>query len=483
MKSLLSGVPCWVVVVAFLVGCRSTKGVLDDYERKISHGSYAELAQEPVALAEKMNDTELLWRLLAGEGYSLNGKGTDALEQFDKAEDMMARNDQSSVFSQGADATMAMLANDKSFPYDGGGQDRVFTCLYKAIEYGVQGRQTAARAELNRASQHQENWLWQRKKDIASAREELERCASAQAKKDGTTETKNPDADEFLSDAAFVSKIRSVCGFDPAVDGDLEVLSAKDYMNTYVQHVCGVFRWLDGTGGRQYLRDAARLCPENETLKRDFSDVEANAPVVDQVWVYVEDGLCPAREEWRIDLPLLLIPHANKYVKYAGMALPYLRYRPAGANDWRISRDGTTTPMHELADFDRLLKVEYDVYMRGALVREITRTVLKVSSQVALGMTIDKTKDSNAKTILRISQCSAAAWALSTTAADLRCWTGLPKKAYVARVTRPADGRISLQADGQSIDFDVPPGNSMVFIRKPSPLSAPVIKVMPIKQS
>ena len=64
-----------------------------------------------------------------------------------------------------------------------------------------------------------------------------------------------------------------------------------------------------------------------------------------RVWIYAEDGLCPCREEWRLDLPLGLLPFVGRYVIYAGMALPYLRNRAHGAISWSIAANGATVPM------------------------------------------------------------------------------------------------------------------------------------------
>lgn len=77
---------------------------------------------------------------------------------------------------------------------------------------------------------------------------------------------------------------------------------------------------------------------------------------------------------------------------------------------------------------------------------------------------------------LRMSQMAVAAWARTTTGADLRSWTALPKTVKVARVTRPADGRIDVWADGQKIELTLEPGNTLVFIRKPSPQATPAVK-------
>ena len=114
--------------------------------------------------------------------------------------------------------------------------------------------------------------------------------------------------------------------------------------------------------------------------------------------------------------------------------------------------------------------------MRGALTREITRTIVKVGAQIALGAAADHTNDGNHRLALQLSQLGVAAWAASTTAADLRSWTALPKSVKCVRIDRPADGRIDVIADSQRIQLAVPPGNSMVFLRKPGPLAMPVAK-------
>ena len=44
------------------------------------------------------------------------------------------------------------------------------------------------------------------------------------------------------------------------------------------------------------------------------------------------------------------------------------------------------------------------------------------------------------------------------------------------RLDRPADGVVQVMAGGQSIPVTVPPGNSLVFIRKTAPAAPPVVK-------
>ena len=473
--------PGYICLAAFAIacvaGCRTTKDVLDDYERNITIGTYREAPGEAAELATKGDDSSLLWHLLAGGGYYMADDKANARRQFDAAEDMMQRNDANSVFTQGAQGGLAMMTNDRAFPYDGGGQDRIFTCLYKSIDYMCVGNVTGARTELNRASQHQENWIWERRRDVDAATQRMTADADAYSKKQEvkTEGDRSQQTASVLADASFAAQIREKCGFDTATSGNLSTLAASDYMNVYAQHVCGVFRWLDGDGGSASLKTAAQLAPATAAA-RDANEAVRGGKPSNQVWIWVEDGLCPCREEWRVDLPLIVFPGVGHYVKYAGMALPYLRERGAAALNWSIQAGGATVPMADLANVDKLVKTEYDVYMRGALTREITRTVVKVGTQIALGAAADHTNDGNHRLALQLSQLGVAAWAASTTAADLRSWTALPKSVKCVRIDRPADGRIDVIADNQRIQLAVPPGNSMVFLRKPGPLAMPVVK-------
>ena len=161
------------------------------------------------------------------------------------------------------------------------------------------------------------------------------------------------------------------------------------------------------------------------------------------------------------------------------MALPYLDYRSAGADGWSVAVGSTTHAMSEITDVDKLSKLEYDVYMRGALAREITRVVVKAGAQAALGIAADNSNDWRVKLALRASQAAVAAWALSVTQADTRSWTSLPKRVHALRVDRPADGKIRINAScGAVAEVTLPEGNSMVFVSKPGPSAQAVVKTV-----
>jgi len=475
-------------LVAGVIGCRTNKDILMDYERSTVAGDYLKPLAEIEEKAADGGVDELMWRLHAGGSrYLLNALDGKSIGQFDKAEDIFIRNDQTSVFKQGTDVAFAMMTNDRAFPYAGAGEDRIFTCFYKAVDYAAVGNNDAVRTELNRAAQHQDNWLYERKKEIAEAAEKLREDADAYAKKEGGNGSNGADmskSDRVVSDAFanadFTASIKDRCNFDASKDGNLETLSRKDWVNRYVEYATGVFRWIIGDGdGANYVKELVELDAANPLFKSDYAAMLQGGRPQNSVWVMVEDGLCPVREEWRLDLPLIIIPYLNRFVMYAGMAVPYLRYRDAACPSYSLKAGGNNQPLVEIQDVDKLLKTEFDVYFRGALTREITRVVVKVGVQVALGVVAENCNDDYTRIALRASQVGAAAWAASVTQADLRSWTGLPKKVYAMRVNRPADGKITLTGGGGNVaEITVPEGNTMVFVRKPSTAAPAVVKTV-----
>ena len=490
MSVLKSLVPASFAVACFAVaGCRTNKDILDDYEKALLAGDFEKPVAEIEGKADDGGVDELLWRLHAGGSRYLMNDFPPSVDQFDKAEDVFIRNDQTSVFQQGATGAFAMISNDRAFPYSGGGEDRIFTCFYKAVDYARNGQMDAMRTELNRAAQHQDNWLWERKREIAAAAEKLKSDADAYSKKEGGS-SMSGGADAAKSDKAvgaafsndgFMSQVKEKCDFDMASDGIVETIARKDWLNRYVQHATGITRMLLGeSDGSNYIREVAEIDPGNSLVKADLHLATSGAKPKNQVWIFVEDGLGPIREEWRLDLPTVIIPYLNRYVLYAGMALPYLRYRGAAFASYSAAAGGRVAPLVVLQDVDALLKTDFDVYFRAALVREITRTVVKIGVQVALGVVADNVDDNYTKMALKGSQVAAAVWAASVTQADLRSWTGLPKRVLAVRVDRPADGRVILAGDGGApvAEIQVPEGNSLVFVRKTSSAAPAVVKTV-----
>ena len=464
---------------ACAAGCRTTEEVLRDYEKNLSVGNYGGSTAELLELADEKDGSELLWRLMAASSLHLtNGREAEAIRHFDLAERVLQKNDQMSVFARGGEGAGAMLANDRVFSYDGGGLDRVFTCVYRGIDFLCTGDRGNTRVEFNRAATYQRRWLDLRRKDIDAAARRMSADVAASQRRGGAgAQNYSSSVNRAMTDSGFGATIRANTKFDPATSGRLDALPQSAYVNAYAAHLAGVFRWVNGDSDVGDLKLAVDVSPGNALLARDFAECSQGGRPSNQVWVWVEDGLCPIREQWECHLPLMFIPYAGHYVKSADMALPVLRERAYGATQWHVRAGGGVASMSEIENVDQLARTEYDVYMRGALAREITRVIVKVGLQVALAATADHVRDDNTRMALRIVQLGVGAWSFTAAAADLRSWTALPKRVMAVRMDRPADGSIQVVADGYAIPVTVPPGNSLVFVRKPAPSAPPVVKV------
>ena len=422
-----------------------------DYEANVLVGKFAEAAVEPAEKADEGGKDALFWQLHAAAAERLAGNNDEAVRRFDLAEDLFIDFEHR---SKAVDTTASMMTGDYILPYAGEGQDRVFTCLYKAIDFGVLGKPAAVRTELNRAMLHQQNWRAERSAEIAAADATLERDARSYAQSNGARQPTGSNAVSTVSrafgDASFSAAIRANAGFDTARDGRLDLITDDDFTNAYLVRV-------------------------NETFRRYVGD--SGPKPHDMVTVFVEDGMCPKREEWRIDLPTILIPWVNRYVQYAGMALPKLVYRNAAVTAYSVSCAGTSYQMVEIQDVDRLVKTEFDVYFRGALPREIIRAVARVGVQIALGAVRDSISDDNTRLALTLVQLGTAAYGFATTDADIRSWTTLPKKVYMLDLPRPADGAVTVTCGLEQIRLNVQSGNTMVFVRKTSSAAPSVVKM------
>lgn len=416
-----------------------------------------------------------LWRLMIANAKMLTAD-KDAIKAFDTAEDVLLKNDKETN-----NYTSAMLVNDRMLKFVPSFQDRIFISLDKATMYAGKHNNDAARTEFNRMMQYQENWLFERRKEIAASEAAMKERLAKDDQSDipGVTEESNrlkreamQVYDNLLTNDNVLGMILKNCNFDLKNSGDINKMKPNDYQNAYATHLCGLFRWLNGDDGVVYLKDALKLKPQSPLLAADLAAADKNAMPQNEVWVYVEDGLCPVRAEVRMDLPVFLVPFAARYVKYIGIALPKQVFRPAAAQVYTVAG----TPMEELENIDRLLKAEYDVYMNSAVKRELMRCLLKTVPQVAAGVVRDNLDNSYAKMGCTAFQIAAAQYAASSTLADLRTWNVLPKRVLVQRVQRPANGVIKLTADDKSVDIKVPEGNSIVLVRKVAPASPFVVR-------
>ena len=456
----------------------STKKRLDNYAQAVSFGQYG-LAEQIAAEKENDGDDGLCWKLHKGSALALQTKFAEAAETLDSAEEGFLDIDRVAALKKGYDRSVSILSNDRFMPYAGTGQERIFCSLYKGLAWAALGNHDGARVELNRANEWQNSYLADRRLEIANYEEQLagESSGNKAARKDEIAST-------LLRSPELGQALQTSCGYMHDVSlsqGDvLASLAKADYYNTYAQHVRGVFRWLNGDNARNDLHGTYEMAPASPLASRDFAEYEAGTRPSGQAWIYVEDGLCPARDQTVVHLPLGLLPWVRRYVLYSGIALPKLVYRSFASSQYSVQSSGGALALEPVMDFDRLCKAEFDVAFRGVLQREILRFSIKTAIQVAAGVVAQNARGSKAGDALAVSmflvQAATAGWTAATVGADLRSWTGLPKRVFCQRIAFAPGETVTLQADARSIPIPMPScENAIVIVRYPAPASAPSV--------
>ena len=455
-KSIFAAVFCSILAV--LTGCApSVAEIVEMYNKDLITGKFD--TSMPY-MQELINDDEdnshedtPMWRLMVANAKMLTGNA-NAIEEFDNAEDVILKNDRNIK-----NYIKAMSINDKYLAFDPGAQDRVFYSLAKALMYIEKGNYNAGRTELNRMMQYQDFWLKKCRENIAESQKAMSESFQPEndlpeiiAKplnsfKEGAKDVYT----KLLESENVFGLILKNTGFDLRNTPEISKLKNKDYQSAYAAHICGVIRMLnnDYGNGIDYFKDAAELKEQSKVITSDLTLATGSTGSRNNIWIYVEDGLCSIRQETRIDLPILLVPFAEKYVKYMGVALPKQVQR-SNAYDKYIVAD---KEMEELEDIDRLLKTEYNIYMADAVKRELLRCLLKTLPQIAAGIVKDTTGPA---LVCSSIQYAAAAYALASTQADLRTWSVLPKRVMVQRVDKPADGKLVIKADAETFEVKIP---------------------------
>lgn len=469
-------------------GCRTADlDLMAQYADGVASGRADMVCAAVVERADEVSQAQLMWTLDAAAAKSLVGDLPESTRLFDRAEDILEENDRTGAVYRGANQALSFLSDDWALDYDCGGTERTFCNIYKAQNYTAQGNRAAANVELNRALVRQERWL-----DVCR-----DRMAREQAKIDADVAGYANQEDQAFTghfasvwaSAELKSGLHAAYGFNPMDGGRPTFLAESRFMNPYLCHLAGVLKRLTmSTGGEAYLKDAARLLPRHPVVANDWSEAVAGTRPQNQVWIYVEDGMCARPEAVVIPFPDV-IPLQRQYAPDAAFYLPRLTPRPASGVAYSVA-GGAFAP---LLDVDASLSADFRVRLNGIVAREVAKRVAQVGTEIASGAARDvalgvalykdaKGKKDDARTAAIVAAGSAlvnlgvTAWNAATQTVDVRCWSALPQRVLVARVARPADGKVVVGAGAETLTVPVEEGNAIVWIRKPSQAAPAVVR-------
>ena len=372
----------------------------------------------------------------------------------------------------------ASLTNLSTLPYRGHAYDKVMMNAYKALNYLQLGQKDNARVELNRSLQRQRDAVAQNEQHIKDAQETAEKAKRGEVK------------DEEGKSAAYDSdKAKSDPKTGPALDAVLAASTANlvsygDYVNPFTVFLDAIFFMADGEGGsdlergRKSMERVALMVPNNPYVKDDLAlataAAEGKAPE-GITYVIFETGTAPDRDETRIDIPTFLI---TSKVAYVGAAFPKLVFNSNFIGALGIKAGDKELSTATLCSMDSVIakdfKNEWPVVVSKTMIATATKAI--VLAQAQKGVSKLGLFGAIAGTV------GGAVLSSSTTHADTRAWSSLPKEFQYARLSTPVDRKLSLAAGNHTQTITLVPGAvNVVYVKNISPSSSLLVSQFAIK--
>lgn len=455
------------VVMAFLItsGCASMvqKKELSTFNGLYSTGQYVAAANAEIKeKGEKKSDpSKLLQSLQAAAALRYAKQYGQSSSLFDECEDIIKTQNEQIMAADVASNIEAVLVNDAVLDYRGREYDGIMVNTYKALNFWQEGKRDLARVEFNRAldrqrraKEHFAAEIAKAKKDLAKKQKEENKKIQSQNKNkkapklDISKNVNNPEIDKILK-----KRYSSLYAFK----------TYPDFVNPFTTYVAGLFFMSEGDYSKAttLLKETYGMVGKNTTVKDDFASLEgikgARTNKTKYTWVVFENGLGPVKDEFRVDLPILLF---TDKVKYVGIALPKLKFRNQAYSHLSIKDGGVTVGQtNVLSSMDRVVQTEFKKRYPATVTRAVTSALIKTFGQYLAQ-----------KEFGDLGGFAAALYQGATTAADIRIWTALPKEFQVAKVKAPSSGTIVLETPtGKTVNIKVPSNNSsLVYVKIPT---------------
>ncbi|AQQ08510.1 hypothetical protein L21SP3_00293 [Sedimentisphaera cyanobacteriorum] len=429
---------CYLIFVFsafFLAGC-SSSNVITSFNSRIISGEYGRammLAESHIGDNPKASKDDVLWNMQAGTASRIVGLYGRSNEFFSEAErDLKNFNLEKNETANQAAST---VVNDNILPYYPMHCEAVMLNTYKAVNMLAMGEWDNARIEFNRAIERQRRAKKFFSDKIQAARNEAKQESLAQ---------KNLQRNQLRQ--TLYSSYPELKDFEPY----------GDYINPFLSYAAGIYFMYDGEDDKAefLLKQAAGAVSQSRYAVSDFKNFRAGKSYKEpRVWIFFENGLAAYKEEFRMDLPIML---ESSGINYVGIALPKLKYRSAPVQRLKVAASDDFYYTEPFCSIDRVIKAEFSKTYDAVFTRAVLSASLKAAMQYALY------KEGGS-----LLSLAGAAYAFATTSADCRSWTSLPKQIQVLRMERPNSGEIVfMPGTDRQKKVEVPPEkDALIFVR------------------
>ena len=449
-----------ILLASLLAGCAAggypqrSAGVVAAY----AAGDYHAAARRAARLADAAEGgpDALVAQLELGTTLRAAGEVGRSAAAFDRAELIALDYDAEPEIKIAAELAAA-VTTPAALDYRGTQYDRILLSAYQAMNHLELGQLTAARKWLRRAANRQLDAADRYRGQIDARRERL---------------TDRRD----LAAAYADPRLRS--GVAAGRSGVPELTEYRDFQNPLVDYLSGVVFTATGEAdrGETGFRRAAGMVPSNDYLPAaaDLADaVAAGRTVPDTTFVIYESGLAPSRDQFRVDVPLVLLDPSLRNAGVPGIALPTLAYGPTSYP--RLSIDaGRRYETQRLVDIDGVVTTEFDAEYGLTLAKTLTIAAAKATAAYLANRGAERLGEDvggvGGALINLGTKLGTAAYQIGTNVADRRSWRTLPKEVQVAHFPTPPGREVVVRAaGGPGVRVKLSPGRfNVLFVRSPT---------------
>lgn len=381
----------------------------------------------------------LLWWLEAGRARQAAGSAEASAAWYERAVDEVRPYLDSKAEATVTEALVTTAVNQTLRTYRATPPERIMLCTLQAANFLARGDPARARVELNRAADFQQDAVARHAAEVNAAQEQVNKEWSSK----GWSASISSDA---------VGRVRQEQARDAAT------LGKASFANPFASYLRAAFLIVAGTdagdlqNARADLRAVQEMMPGLACAAADIELIDAGAPAAGRAvtWVFLLTGMAPDYREFRLDIP---IPVGN--VNYVSAAFPILRRRADFVPAFAAAGEGGARS-ETIADIDAMVEADFD----SRLPLIVTQEIVSSAGKAAATWAASQAAYAQDNTTGILVQIAGIAYQAASTAADLRCWSTMPKQVALLRLPTPADGQLSLvTAEGAPVcRLDLRPG-------------------------
>jgi hypothetical protein len=449
--------PLLLILLLGLSGCATYVDRGPRVRVAVEEGDFATAAAVAQNFAADEPKDALVWNLEAAAALRAEGKLKESARLLEQVEATLRAEEERAGFSVSG-ATLSAFTNGYAEAYRPRPADRIYASTYQALN----------RLETG---------------DLIGARVAMARLRFVQQAFGSGQLYVKPKADDKYDVAKASQDERTKEGLGMIEENLASLTPEGSYDDAFSHWVQGMFFLrlgqdaADREKARKELLAATQLNRANEAFRLDLKDAEGPAVEGQGTIVYViaETGMCPEWYQQRVDIPLFVV---SSRVPYVSVALPAIR--PSGLNyNLKLKLDSQDVALPLASRPDALIAKHFEAALPGIKAQAFASTAVKATASYLINKSSEEAANrQNAGTGAVLwsiaTKVGTAIYAVGTTKADLRNWSGLPARFSVARLQAKPGQKLSVVGHPEAT-LTLPAGKVLLVSLKSTQENQPVV--------